>query len=77
MAYDENSAKSFREAKAEILDRTDGPLTAYVLTLRAAKLCEAGRFEPEVVADAYMEAMEDLGVTWPGVTWPDDVETGS
>lgn len=47
-------------AYEDITDRTDGPLTGFVLMSRACDLVAKGH-NPEAVANALHEALTDLG----------------
>lgn len=44
-----------------ISDTTDGPVTAYVMLIRACNLAASGMWDPQVVADALCEELTTYG----------------
>lgn len=63
-------------AKREIDHGCDGPLTAFVLISRAARLAERRKYDSEAIANALLESLTEYGWIFRNCD-EETIETGS
>ena len=54
------SPQKIAAAREDLEDRTDGPVTAFVLMARACDLSADGRHDPEALANALHDSLQYL-----------------